>query len=243
MPPACFYNPRSVCVRARVVRSVSGYQRQRKEKSGKSGNFFASCRYVAANTRAPPSRVRGPRQQPPPRAAVMALDVSRYLAWESIIYPDGGTCVPSPLCGAAPERQAARFASSVSSRVTFSPFSRLSRAAPPTASKATARLVCAKAWGTCATPMGTGEPLVCVGCAVARAEGALARPAPLAPSHLGGHHSRNPKSAARYSLMRGPLWRRVASGEARCQRVAPTRMPRAALVAHRRTRALAQHKP
>ena len=24
----------------------------------------------------------------------MALDVSRYLAWESIIYPDGGTCVP-----------------------------------------------------------------------------------------------------------------------------------------------------
>ena len=25
----------------------------------------------------------------------MALDVSRYVAWESIIYPDGGTCVPS----------------------------------------------------------------------------------------------------------------------------------------------------
>ena len=34
----------------------------------------------------------------------MALDVSRYLAWESIIYPDGGTCVPGQPC--APEAKA-----------------------------------------------------------------------------------------------------------------------------------------
>jgi hypothetical protein len=36
----------------------------------------------------------------------MALDVSRYLAWESIIYPDGGTCVLLPRSRAAPGRPA-----------------------------------------------------------------------------------------------------------------------------------------
>ena len=37
----------------------------------------------------------------------MAQDVSRYLSWESIIYPDGGTCVPLELCSAAPTHRAA----------------------------------------------------------------------------------------------------------------------------------------
>ena len=143
---------------------------------------------MSLSVRPPPSWDRSSRSL---ACAAMAQDVSRYLSWESIIYPDGGTCVPGELCGAAPSYRAA---SAARMYAVCGSVRSLRPASPRSVLRASARLDFAKAWGTCATPMGTGEPPACQGSSASLASGTGARSAPLAAPHRAAIFSRNPKA-------------------------------------------------